>query len=111
MRQHCFSGLLAQTITPIQHARCIVAAAPHLPDILYICSQLYVEEADLAADIDALPDMNTIFSDMSSYWSAAPSSCQCCNYSRESRRSWLFEARAKHVAGSLPLLLLLAMIK
>ncbi|EIE23618.1 hypothetical protein COCSUDRAFT_41804 [Coccomyxa subellipsoidea C-169] len=65
---HFICKAVHETITPIQHARCIVAAAPHLPDILYICSQLYIEEADLAADIDALPDMNTIFSDMSSYW-------------------------------------------
>jgi hypothetical protein len=61
-----------QTITPIQHAHCIVAAAPHLPDILYICSQLYIEEAGLTKDIDLLPDMNTICSDMSSYWSGPP---------------------------------------
>jgi hypothetical protein len=57
-----------QTVTPEQHARCIVAAAPHLPDILYVCSQLYVEEHGLSAEqLDILPDMDSICSDMSSY--------------------------------------------
>ncbi|KAK9905784.1 hypothetical protein WJX75_006257 [Coccomyxa subellipsoidea] len=65
---HFVCKAVHETITPIQHAHCIVAAAPHLPDILYICSQLYIEEAGLTKDIDLLPDMNTICSDMSSYW-------------------------------------------
>lgn len=63
-------------MTPIQHARCIVAAAPHLPDILYISSQVYTEEAGLIGDpIDLLPDMSTICSDMSSYWCSPTSHC------------------------------------
>ncbi|BDA47538.1 hypothetical protein COCOBI_10-3860 [Coccomyxa sp. Obi] len=65
---HFVTKAVQETITPIQHARCMVAAAPHMPDILYICSQLYLEDTGAAVDLDLLPDMNTITSAMSSYW-------------------------------------------
>lgn len=68
IRRLTWSLLSWQTLTPVQHARCMVSAAPHLPDILYICSQLYVEEHGLPPDhLDLLPDMDAICSDMSSY--------------------------------------------
>ena len=61
-------SVLAQTLTPVQHARCIVAAAPFLPDIMYICSVVYLQEHGLPIEqLDLLPDMESLRSDMSSH--------------------------------------------
>ena len=60
--------MLAQTLTPVQHARCIVAASPFLPDIMYICSVVYLQEHGLPIEqLDLLPDMESLRSDMSSH--------------------------------------------
>lgn len=65
---HFVTNAVYETVTPIQHARCLLAATPHMPDILYVCSQLFIEDTGAATDLDLLPDMNTITSAMSSYW-------------------------------------------
>ena len=60
----------------MQHARCIVAAAPFLPDTMYICSAVYLEDRGLPIDhLDLLPDMESLRSDISSHGCAVPLLC------------------------------------
>ena len=55
-----------QTLTPVQHARCMVAAAPFTPDIMYICSMVYLQDRGLPiSHLDLLPDMESLRSDIS----------------------------------------------
>ena len=65
-----------QTLTPVQHAACIVAAAPFLPDTMYICSVVYLEDRGLPIDhLDLLPDMESLRSDISSHGCASLPLC------------------------------------
>ena len=74
-----------QTLTPLQHARCMVAASPFLPDIMYICSVVYLQDRGLPiGHLDLLPDMESLRSDISVHgwdpqanlWLACGAACQ-----------------------------------
>ena len=44
----------------------MVAAAPFTPDIMYICSMVYLQDRGLPiSHLDLLPDMESLRSDMS----------------------------------------------
>ena len=61
-----YGASLVQTLTKVQHARCMVAAAPFTPDIMYISSMVYLQDRGLPiAHLDLLPDMESLRSDIS----------------------------------------------
>ncbi|CAL5220819.1 g2895 [Coccomyxa viridis] len=60
------SKALIETLTPLQHARCMVAASPFLPDVMYVCSVVYLQDRGLPlGHLDLLPDMESLRSDIS----------------------------------------------
>ncbi len=78
-----------QTLTPLQHARCMVAALPFLPDVMYVCSVVYLQDRGLPlGHLDLLPDMESLRSDISVHgwdlrahqWSAYGAACKLAQY-------------------------------
>lgn len=71
-----------QTLTKVQHARCMVAAAPFTPDIMYICSMVYLQDRGLPiGHLDLLPDMESLRSDISVHrwgFTSISTACQPC---------------------------------